>query len=204
MYIFSRTRIANPADAPAARELAVQMATATSKITGQPITAFETRFGDPGSITWSTTVKDMAQLDDLTTKLAADPTYLKLLAQARPLFSLPTDRLMQIVASSITSSQNTLYSSTSAVTSPGNLAAAIGFGIHVQEYVAKAGFAGLFGTSVFGAYGEVGWMLAADSMAEMDRFRAFQTSDAGFAKLIDEGGSLFIPGSGVNRLVSRI
>jgi hypothetical protein len=205
MYIFTRTRTMNSSDPRAARDLAVQMANTASKVIGQPITAFENRFGEPGALTWSTRVNDMAELDDLTAKLTEDPTYLKLLDQARPMFSLPTDRLTQVLSSSVTSATvSRFYASTVAVAAPGKLGAAVAYGIRVQDHVAKAGFTGMFGSSVFGSYGELGWLLAADSMAELDRFRAFQTTDAAFIKLADDAGPLFVPSSGVNRLVSRI
>jgi hypothetical protein len=205
MYILTRTRTANTTDPLAARNLAGQMAIAATKIVGQPVTAFENRFGESGAIIWSTRVDDMAQWDDLTAKLSADPTYQKLASQARPLFSLPTDRLTEILGSSVTSTTvSNLYASTSAVAAPGKIAAAVAHGIKIQEYVAKAGFVGMFGVSAFGAYGEVGWLLPADSAAELDRFHAFRGSDAGFIKLVDDGASLFLPGSGRNLLVSRL
>jgi hypothetical protein len=205
MYIFTRTRTANSTDPFAARDLAGQLAAATTKVIGQPITAFETRFGDPGAITWSTRVNDLADLDDLSSKLAVDPSYLKLIGQAQLLFGLPTDELVQIVSSSVTDKAvRSFYATTVAVAAPGKLAAVVAYGITVHDYVANAGFQGMFGTSVFGNYGQVGWLMPADSMAELDRFRSFQTSDPGFIKLVDEGGPLFVPGSGTNRLVARL
>jgi hypothetical protein len=204
MYVFNRTRIANPTDLPEARRFAVKIAKAATDLVGQPITAFETRFGGPGAIGWSTPVADMANLDELQGKMAADPSMQKMVEKGLAMWGLPDDRLTQIIASSIKSSESSFYSSTTASPAPGKVSEAIAFGVKVQEHVSKAGFAGLFGASVFGSYGEVGWLLGADSMAQLDAFRTFQTTDAGFVKLVDSGGHLFLPGSGTNRLVSRL
>ncbi len=204
MYVFNRIRIVNPQDYTEARQLAVKIASAATKIVGQPITAFETRFGGPGAISWSSPVADMAALEDLTTKLATDPGFQKMIEKGRPLWGPADDHLTQIIASNIKSSENRAYASTVATSAPGKLADVVAHGVKIQEYVAKAGFSGLFGSSVFGSYGEVGWLLGLESMAQLDDFRKFQTSDAGFLKLVDSGGSLFLSGSGMNRLVSRL
>jgi hypothetical protein len=204
MYVFNRTRITNPTDLPEAKALAVKIASVASKIVGRPITAFETRFGGPGHISWSTPVEDMATLGDLTEKLSADPAFQKLMDKGRSLWGHAEDQLMQIIASSITSSENQLYASTVATPAPGKLAEVVAYGVKVQEYVTKAGFHGVFGASTFGRYGEVGWLAAFDSMTEVDAFQKFLHSDTGMAKLIDSSGPLFVAGSGFNRLVSRL
>lgn len=204
MYIFNRTRIVNPTDLPEARELAPKLASAASKILGQPITAFETLFGGPGILSWSGVFEDMATFGDQSAKLAADPTFQKLTDKGRSLWGHPQDLLMHIIASSITSSENQLYASTSAIPLPGKIADAVAFGVKVQEYVTKAGFKGAFAASTFGPYGELGWLGGFDSMAELDSFQKFRNSDAGFAKLVDGSGPLFVANASVNRLVRRL
>jgi hypothetical protein len=204
MYVFNRIRIVNPTDLPEARDLAPKLASAASKILGKPITSFETLFGGPGHLSWSGVVEDMATLADDAAKLAADPSYQKLAAKGLSLWGHPEDLLMHIIASSITSSENPLYASTSAVPMPGKIAEAMAFGVKVQEYVTKAGFKGAFAASTFGTYGELGWLGAFDSMTELDAFQKFRTSDAGFAKLVDGSGPLFVANVSVNRLVRRL
>jgi hypothetical protein len=204
MYVFNRIRTANAVDLPAARLLAPKIAAAASKVTGRPITAFETQFGHPGGISWSTIVKDMADLAEMSAKLASDPAIQALVTQGLPLWGLAEDHLIFIVASSISSSENSYYASTSALPAPGKIADAIAYGIKVQEHVTKAGFAGMFGSSVFGPFGEVGWLLGADSSGGLDAFQDFQHTDAGLASLIGEAGPLFVPGSSINRLVTKL
>jgi hypothetical protein len=204
MYVFNRIRIVNPTDLPEARELAPKLAATASQILGKPITAFETLFGGPGHLSWSGVVEDMATLGDDAAKLAADPSYQKMVDKGRSLWGHPQDVLMHIIASSITSSENQLYASTSAVPMPGKIAEAMAFGVKVQEYVTKEGFKGVFAASTFGTYGELGWLGGFDSMAELDAFQKFRTSDAGFAKLVDGSGPLFVANASVNRLVRRL
>jgi hypothetical protein len=204
MYVFNRIRTAHSADLPAARSLAPQIAAAATKAAGRPITAFEALFGHPGAISWSTPVTNMADLQEVNAKLAGDSTLQGLVAEGLPLWGLADDHLTFIVASSITSSQNSFYAATTALPVAGKLAAAIEYGVKVQEYVTKAGFAGMFGSSVFGPFGEVGWLLGAESHADLDSFQEFQHTDAGFAAMIDEAGPLFVAGASTNRLVAKL
>jgi hypothetical protein len=206
MFVFRRTRIANPGDQPEARRYAVTVATQASAITGRQITAFETLFGGPaGAISWSTPVKDMADFGAMTEKLNGAPNLSESLAAASKLWATHgDDALYELVANAITSSDAELYVSTAATPQPGRIADAVVYGVQVQAYLQKAGFQSAFGTSPFGTFGEVGWLLAAGSMKEVDRFRTFTSSDAGFAQLLADSGPLFLPGSGVNRLVRRL
>lgn len=204
MYVFNRIRRANPADLPAARALAPKLAATASKITGHTVTSFEAVFGDPGVLSWSTVVSDMAQLGVATAKLGADADYQSMVGEGRPMWGHAEDSLIFIVASSITSSEASFYASTVALPAPGKVAEAIAYGVRVQEYVTKAGFAGMFGSSVFGPFGEVGWLLSADSYDGLDAFQTFQQTDAGLVSLISEAGPLFVPGSSTNRLVAKL
>ncbi len=207
MYIFRRTSTVHQAHIQPAMEFAVAIAAKVTQITGRDLSVFTTLFGAPvGTIHWTTRVDSMADLGDLTAKLAADPGYGEMTTKASSLFAgLPEDSLVNIVSSSaMTPTTRHFYSSTVAVPANGKIVEAVAFGVKTQTRVATTGLTTAFGTSVFGAYGGVGWLVGADSMAELDTLQHFMTTDAEFGSMVAEAGSLFVEGSGVNSLIQKL
>ncbi len=206
MYVFRRTTVAHPNEPIAARAFAVRIAALASEIAGRPITPFEVVFGGPGGgISWSMTVKDMADLEKVQGRLLSNASYLAEVEKGRGLFATaPEDGITKIVANGITRSDHAMYASVTAVPAPGKLAEAAMYGVTVHEYIQSAGFASLFGTSPHGPFGEVGWLRAADSMADLDTWETFLENDPKMVELVDTGGVLFVPGSGVSRLIRRL
>ena len=80
------------------------------------------------------------------------------------------------------------YSSTVAVPANGKIAEAVAFGVKTQTRLATTGLTTAFGTSVFGAYGGVGWLVGADTLAELDTLQHFMTTDAEFGTMVAEAG----------------
>ena len=205
MYLFNRTRTANPADLVAARAAAGKIAEKVTAILGQPVTPFETMFGAPGAISFTMTVTDMSQLGANLAILANDPSYQKFIAGYQSLWSSHAeDRLVNIIASGADIANKAYYASTTAIPMPGRLVDATTFGVSAQAYVDKGGFPSLFGSSVFGSYGELGWLVGATDMAGLDGFQSFARTDAGFMQLVDGVGGIFVPGASENRLVRRL
>lgn len=205
MYLFNRTRLANPADLVAARAAAVKISEKITAILGQTVTPFETIFGGPGAISFTMPVADMAQLGANLAILANDPAYQKFIAGYQPLWaSNPEDRLVNIVSSGGEIAGKEFYASTTAVAMPGRLVDASTFGVNAQAAVEKGGFPSLFGSSVFGAYGELGWLVGASDMSGLDEFQKFARTDAGFLQLVDGVAGIFVPGASDNRLVRRL
>lgn len=205
MYLFNRTRTANATDLVAARAASVKIAEKITAILGQQVTPFETIFGAPGAIGFSTVVADMAQLSAEMAILTNDPSYQKFIAGYQNLWaSHAEDRLVNIVSSGSGIADKEYYASTTAVAMPGRLVDATTFGVSAQAYVDKGGFPSLFGSSVFGAYGELGWLVGAADMAGLDAFQTFTQTDTGFMQLVDGVAGIFVPGASENRLVRRV
>ena len=206
MYIFRRAITVKPDRYLQASQFAVEIASKIKQITGTEVSVFDTRFGAPmGTLLWTVRVDSFADLDTFRGKLLADPGYLELLATGSENFAtLPEDAMMNIVSSNFGASPKRYYSSTIATPANGHITEVMTFGVSTQTYLAEHGFTTAFGASVFGAYGSVGWLVGADTMADVDAFQAFLTTDPKFGPMVDASGGLFVPASGLNTLVERI
>lgn len=189
-----------------ARAFAVDIAAQASQVSGRPISPLEMIFGSPaGTISWTTPVKDMADLGELMAALEADAGFSTAVAAGAQYFTdNATDNIFQLIANGIETTDSALYSMLIAVARPAALAAAVEFGLKTQAYLQQAGFSTAFGPSTYGAFGEVGWIVAVDSMAELDRLHEFMATDAGYAELATDATDLFEPGTGLRQLSRRI
>ncbi len=206
MYIFRRTRIMNPATAAEAKSLALELAQTTSAITGRTITAFEVVLGGPdGAINWTTPVRGLADIAEMTAKLESAVAYQKLITKAAGLFiGNREDALTDILVSGITQSDLQYYGSLSSVVVPERAMDAMAFGVELQGYLQSAGYQTVFGSSPYGPYGEVGWLFGATDAGEVDKMHEFVKTDPGLAALAGKAAGLFVVGSGVRRLVRRL
>ena len=79
------------------------------------------------------------------------------------------------------------------------------FGVKAQEFVANAsGLTTMFGTAIYGAFGTVGWLTGADTLAELDALVQMQMTNAEYHMLVAEAAPLFIAGSGINTLIEKL
>ncbi len=207
MFIFNRTSTARPEHLLDAISFAVEGAAIATRLTGRPMSVFETRFGQPrGTIVWSARFTTIEEYYDFSNKLMAEPDYLALGARGGLYFSsAPQDALVSIVSSSLAAEPRRFYTTVRAVAKSNNLAEAVAFGVKTQDFVSKAtGLPTAFGTSVFGPYGEMGWLTGAHSAAELDALHTFITNDPGYHALVSEASELFVEHSGVNTLIQQI
>jgi len=206
MYIFRRTRTMEPSAVLDARAFAVDIAAQASKVAGRPVSPIEMIFGGPpGTISWTMPVNDMADLGERLAALEADAGFVQsVVAGAKFFTGNAEDNIFQLIANGIETTDSALYSALAAIARPGAIGDAVAFGLKTQAYLQNAGFSTAFGPSLYGPFGEVGWIVAADSMAELDRLQEFMTTDAGYAELSSEAAVLFEPGTGVRQLSRRI
>lgn len=61
-----------------------------------------------------------------------------------------------------------------------------------------------FLSGVYGAFGTVAWITGADSMSDLDAVVDMQMTNTDFHELVNEAGSLFLPGSGMGGLIEKI
>ena len=207
MYIFSRTATIKPEHLEEGMGFAVDIAARVTSVTGKPLAVYNMAFGAPlGTVMWSTRYESQAEAADIGAKLAVDPGYMDAVRAHIGLFSAaPVDALVNVVSSTLEAQPRTIYAITQATIANGKLAAAMAFGVKAQEFVAKAtGLPTAFTSSVYGAFGGVGWLTGGSSMADMDTLQTMESTNEKFLALLEEAGDLFVEGSGSNALIQRI
>ena len=159
-----------------------------------------------GTVLWSTRSESQAEVADVSAKLAVDPSYMEyVLAHAHYFAPTTTDALANVVSSTLDPTPRSIYELTTATIANGKIAKAMEFGVRVQQFVATAtGLPTAFSSSVYGAYGSVGWLIGASTMSDIDRVRQVEATNTEFHALIEEAGQLFIEGSGTSSLIEKI
>ncbi len=206
MYIYSRNIVANPDRYAEAVAFALSIAKSVESVTGMSVRTYGTHFGGPvTAISWSGRLDSLDDLETMKGKLAANPSYATEVEKGRGLFvASAEDSLFNVVSATLEPAPKKYYSLTSAVAALGKMSAAVQFGVAVQQHVSKlTGLQTAFGTSPFGPFGQVGWITAADSMAQLDASQAALSTDTTFQTMVDDAADFFIPGSGMNRLIER-
>ncbi len=205
MYLFSRSRTVVASHYAEARALAIEIGAAAAKISGHDVIVSEQRAGArAGEIWWNVVLPDFAAQAELGAKLAGDPNFVKLLDKGHNWFGTAQERAVNVLASSVNTRDSQVFLATSAIPVPGQIGAAVAYGLEVQAHIAGAGFQSIFGNSVFGAFGEVGWLLVCPSMADLDAFMQWQANDTAMLDMVTKSGSLFVPASGQSALAQRI
>jgi hypothetical protein len=207
MYIFNRTRLARPDKAIEAMASSVEVAEKVTEITGLDIHVWQTRFGAPvGTISWSCRLESQAELHTATEKLTVDATYIDMaMSMAGYYEGAAEDTIMRVVSGTPAPAPSKFYVATTATMANGKYKDAIAWGVSMQEFTCDALDApGLFGTAGYGGFADVGWLMGRDSMDEVDRAADWEMSNEEYHERIDAARDLFIPGSGVQRLVERL
>jgi hypothetical protein len=177
-------------------------------ITGMQVSVFASRYGESAqTLRWSTRADSQAELQTSMDKLAGDPGYRQWWEAHGDLFTgVTTSQLTSVVsAANVTPVPRRFYTVLTATATNGRYADAVAFGVKAQQFVAEAtGLTTMFGTSVFGPFGEVGWLTGLDDGSQLDELMAMQTTNAGYHALVAEAADLFMPGSGVTGLIEKI
>jgi hypothetical protein len=207
MYLFTRTRTARPERLLEARQHAIELAEMVSSITGDHVNVFAVRFGAPmGTMMWSVRVESQAHLQADFEKMLVDGNYLDAVGKLGDYFVGPAvDGLSRFVSSTPTEGPSKYYGVTAASMASGHYAAAMEFGVKVQQYMSdRLGTPTSFMSSTYGGFADVMWTVGAETMAGIDAIDEMQITDSTYHDLLDEANGLFVESSGVNRLVERL
>ncbi|MEL6890536.1 MAG: hypothetical protein AAFP84_02990 [Actinomycetota bacterium] len=207
MYIFSRSRLAGSESYFEAMTSAVEAATKVTEVTGIEVFTWRVSFGAPlGTITWSCRIDSQADLSAANEKLAVDTSYMDMaLAMGSQFEGHAEDALMRVVSGTPSSTPSKYYVATLATMANGRYRDAMTWGAQMQEFVCDAQDApGVFGSSVYGGFGTVGWLMGYDSMEAIDAGSDWEATNEEYHERLDAGSDLFIPGSGQQRLIERL
>jgi hypothetical protein len=206
MYLFSRSTVATLGREFDAIPAAIEVGALVTKITGREVNVFTAHFGAPGgSVMWSARADSLADLEEVTAKLMADPGYLEKLESMNGLFMTPAeDRFARFITPPMEATSK-YYGVTSAAMANGKFADAMAFGIEAAEYIGKSLKApSAFVKAAYGGFGDVTWITGFDTMAEVDAFDDWQMTDAGYHDILERSGGLFVENSGHTSLLEKL
>lgn len=208
MFIFTRATEVDRHHQMAAIGASVEVAAIVERITGLPISVYLTRYALPiNHLRWSCRVDSQAEMETVNGKLLADASYAEWVDTHSHLYeSAPVDLLARVIsASGMEQGPAAYYRVLTATAANGRLADAVAFGVEAQQFVADATkLRTAFLTGVYGEFGSVTWLTAADSMDGIDALSEMEMSNPDYHELVKKAGELFIAGSGSNTLIQKI
>ncbi len=207
MYLFSRTRSADPTKLAEAVGWAGEAARYVTKVTGIEVSPWGTVYGQPTtSLSWSCRIESAAVMAAAQEKLVADTGYQKMLEQASKLFVGPSeDFLTEFVSIVGTPNTGKFATVTRAQCAHGHIAQAMAWGVDILHHVEKVtALPGSMVRAMYGPWGQLGWISLADSMAQVDAAVEATAADATYLERVDMGGPLFITGSATHVLLRSL
>lgn len=188
---------------------ATDMRAYASDLTGQEVALWAASFGAPqGSVTYALRVDGLAGVSALNAKLVADEGYLAKAEAGRQYLAGPReDTLTEIIHGQLGDDPppvGSVATITQAVIGSG-YADAIGWGVEVAQLVESVtGMPVMFGSSMFGTFGSVGWIGVAADAAAADTANATLLANADYINKVSAANDLFVPGSGHRIFTTRI
>ncbi len=207
MYLFSRNAKAAPGKVFEAMAAAVEIGKKASAASGLDVQTWQHHFGQPiGSISWTCRVESHAEFAEGSAKMIADSGYVEMQqAMSDLVVEGEGDALLQLIAGVPSDTPAKFYTTTRATINQGKLGEAMQWGAEITDYVLNGvGRSGGFFSSSYGGFSDVAWLIAHDSIEQVDEMAAWQASDAEYVKRVDAGGQLFVTASGQNGLVERL
>jgi hypothetical protein len=208
MYLYAtsvRSGVANPVKV---MEWALSMTGKINQISAVPTSLWTSAMSPAmGTMAWTSVVSDLAIIEDTEAKLAADPGYMALVAEATGLLSTDAadQTLMQLVHGDPDAAGiDAHYASTVRATlAPGSMVAGIELGVELAQKAKKiSGRPTSFAVSVTGDYGAVMWVSMAETIQQLQAGFEALNSDTEFSKLVDnKAGKAYLPGT--TQTVSR-
>lgn len=191
------------------RAYATDMRAFVADKTGRDIGLWSTVFGAPvGTFFYTVRVEGVADLMTMTSSLTSDAQYNQKAAAGREFIAAPAeDSLSTPVFGELGDAPpvGSFAQVVSAVIANGQYEAALSWGAEIAAYVqGLTGIPEMFLAGQFGAFGNVTWIGGAPDAATVDQANATMNADAEYVKRLGDAKELFIPGSGMQGLVTRI
>ena len=176
-------------------EWAVTIGEKVNQISEVPFTLWTTVLSPAvGLCAWTTTVDTVAEIETLEAKLVVDSGYLTLLAAGSE-HIIPgsvNDSLATIIHESPRARSGTFHyaSITAAQVQPGQFRRGVELGVEfAQKAHALTGLETSFEAAVTGNMGTITWLLAADTLEQLQRGEDTLNGDESFVTLIDTDGA---------------
>jgi len=209
MYLFSRLATLRGNER---RSLAwaVEMSNYVNAHSDHTVTLWRADFGYPvGTVAWSTWVDSLAALNEGFAQLADDDGYHDLVDAGLELIPEPPHDVLRRAVFGEPGTEppppGAVTSVTTAVVANGKYAEATAWGIEMAELVQQiTSQATMFLVDAYGTFGQVTWLSGAPDLATADAGGEAVQANPDYIKRLSDVGDLFVPGSGQQRLVTRI
>lgn len=211
VYLFHRTARLGTGSAHEEISWSLSMTEKVNQISSTPVTLWST-FMSPGvnTLTWTTIVENLSDLEATNDKLMTDNGYLMLLEQGARYASEDAinDGLMQILYAdaAMDPAQPPAYvSAVDAVLAPGGYIHGIEVGIEIaQRAEAITGVPVSFCVSNTGVYGAVSWFASYNSIDHVQQANEKLNGDMTFAQFLDAETSKCYQPSATQQLYRRL
>ncbi|HXW38728.1 MAG TPA: hypothetical protein VEJ44_03455 [Acidimicrobiales bacterium] len=211
MYLFTRRARLGTEKLAEAMQWAVTITEKVNQVSVTPFSLYSTIFSpEVGTLSWSTVVESLSELEATDAKLMADGGYLDLVSEGakyQAAGSIIDDTLASFVLADRSESGSPAYANlVRATLAPGALASGIETGVEIaQKAKAIGGLPVSFLVGSTGPYGGVGWITSADSIDELQAAAEKVNASADFLRLLDTKGSeAYLPGSATQVVVRKI
>ena len=190
MYLFSRRGRLDGGNTNDALAWATGITTKVNEITDLQVGLWMQTYSPGfGTLVWSTFLADLASLEAGGDKLASDPGYVAMADEgAKYISGGLDDGLVQILHGVPDPTRTIEYASgVQAVCASGNIANAMAVGVEIaQKAEAVTGLPTLFGASVTGPYGGVGWITGYENIGALEAAQAALGADPNWVAMIDK------------------
>lgn len=193
-YLFTRRARLAPGNYMDAVAWSTKITEKVNEISEVPVSLWSTVFSPKlGSLSWTTVVDDLSQLETLDAKLLADGGYVALVEEGARFTSDDgiDDAVVQLVHADPDAGASAQYANVvQAVITPGSFVRAVEVGVQIAQEAKKiTGRPTSFGASLTGTYGEVGWIVLYDSVDQLQASAEALNSNVEFARLLDKEAS---------------
>lgn len=207
-YMFNRSARLGAGNLLDSLAWAVKITEKVNSITGNETTLWTTSMSPQvGLLSWNTIVEDYAELLTANDKLMADSGYVELVEEGSKYAdgNGADDILIRIVHAEAPESPPWFASITEGGLAQGHSAEGVALGVEMsQRMTAITGRPSVFGTSVTGTFGGMGFMLLSDTIDELQAAHEALAADADWVKLVDERASVAFTGSPTRTISRRI
>jgi hypothetical protein len=210
MYLFTRTARLRPGNTRDGLAWAVGVTERVNQITGLAVGLWTpTLSPGVGTLSWTTSVEHLTDLDDANAKLMVDDLFVEELDRGATFGEGvgADDEVAQILYGDVDPARNPQWAMVvRSEIQPGAFANGMEAGVEIATRAAAiGGLTTLFLASTTGKYGGVAWITLADGLAELEAGEQQVNSDPGFLKYVDEvAPGRYIPGVTTQTIFSRI
>lgn len=207
MFLFTRRVQIAPGNNRVAMAYATEMGAMASGITGHDISVWMTVASpEVGGIVYSTWFEHLDDLHAAFGALAASDDYnAKITENAHLWAGSPTDLLTQMIHGAAAEGGPPAFAtSVRATAANGSIGAAMAAGVEIAEAANRiTGLNTIFGRTLTGAYGGVGWITGAESMAAIEESQMAMAASEEWLALVDRVGPSFAPDA-TSEIVMRL